>query len=89
MFRLYGIDGLIIDDPNALLKKIRSLISEENVSLILIEESLSKDVQDELKRIRLENPLPLILEMPDVTLEKPYIMRDYMAMLKEALGYGG
>ncbi len=86
MFMLLGLAGEVVGSAEELLSTVEKLASRDDVELILVERYLSGPVRDRLDSIRLERPLPLILEVPGLG-EEPRFRRDYMRLLKMALGY--
>ena len=64
---VYGIQGVkrvVITDPLEFMMKLREIVNERYVSMILVEEKFLDEFRDEIKRLKLDHPLPLIVGMP-------------------------
>ncbi len=63
-FRLAGASGIEVDSPESLLRETRRLVKSRDIGLILLDETLSIKVRQEISRIRAEHPTPIIYEVP-------------------------
>ena len=63
-FMLSGVIGNEVNNSNDALNKIKKIIKDDNIGLILISEDISKNIKEELTEIRNKNTIPLIYEIP-------------------------
>lgn len=63
--RLVGIDGVVVHTREALKQALDKVVSDGDIGILLLIERLAKQFPETVKDIRLNRPLPLIVEMPD------------------------
>lgn len=63
--RLAGIDGIVIHTRDEVLRELDSILQKREIGIILITEKLAALVGEEVKRLKLNLNLPLIVEIPD------------------------
>jgi V/A-type H+-transporting ATPase subunit F len=64
-FRLAGIEGILVKDKDDALRQMKKLQAAKDIGLLLITEKLAEKIKDEINRLKLENNLPIIIEVPD------------------------
>ncbi|HHY04650.1 MAG TPA: ATP synthase subunit F [Thermoanaerobacterales bacterium] len=64
-FRLAGIEGILVNDKDDALRQMKKLQAAKDIGLLLITEKLAEKIKDEINRLKLENNLPIIIEVPD------------------------
>ena len=83
-FRLAGVEGLEVSEPREALEKIKQLVSEGDVGLILVSQDLARGIRVQLAGIRKRRSVPLIYELPAPGAKPEQI--DYMQLVKEIVG---
>ena len=63
--RLAGVDGVVVHERNELREAIENAMSDKTVGIILLTEKFGREVPDLIDEIRLENTMPLLIEIPD------------------------
>jgi len=63
--RLAGINGVIVHEREEILIELNNLTSKKDFGIILITEKLASLVSEEIKKIKLNIGIPLIVEIPD------------------------
>jgi V/A-type H+-transporting ATPase subunit F len=63
--RLVGIDGKVVHTQEELKRELDEVMNDGDIGILLIIERLAKQFPETIKEIRLNRPLPLIVEMPD------------------------
>lgn len=81
--QLAGIQGIIVDSPNAALDEIKKLTDDSDVGLILVSDDISNPINDQLTNLRAEKST-LVFSLPAPGSEKAEV--DYRVMLKKILG---
>ncbi len=81
--QLAGIQGIIVDSPNAALDEIKKLTDDSDVGLILVSDDISNPINDQLTDLRAEKST-LVFSLPAPGSEKAEV--DYRVMLKKILG---
>jgi len=66
-FALAGLPGGVARTPEAARELLARGRSDPEVGLILITQRLAQEIQDEVNAARRERPVPLILEIPDLS----------------------
>jgi len=83
-FRLSGVKGIVVDDPDRAVDKIKQLAGRGGVALILISDKISKPIRHRVNIIKSERAVPLIYEVPAPGSNFEKIQ--YRDMLKQILG---
>lgn len=81
-FRMIGVEGETVDSPKKALEKIQQLLNDKEIGLILVGESLAKEIEDEL--LKLEKGLPVIVRVPDS--KNPQVKEKVLETLSKTLG---
>ena len=81
--QLAGIQGIIVENPNAALDEIKKLTDDSEVGLILVSDDISNPINDQLTELRAEKST-LVFSLPAPGSEKAEV--DYRVMLKKILG---
>lgn len=63
--RLAGINGVIVHDRESVLKELNGIVKNKEYGIILITEKLASLVREEVKKLKLNMNIPLIVEIPD------------------------
>ncbi|MCL2773091.1 MAG: V-type ATP synthase subunit F [Oscillospiraceae bacterium] len=63
--RLAGVDGIILHSGDEVEKKIKELITSEEIGIILVTEKLRLMCNEYISNIMLTHKKPLFLEIPD------------------------
>jgi vacuolar-type H+-ATPase subunit F/Vma7 len=83
-FVLSGVSGEYVSSPDEALGKIRKLVRDPQVGLIMVSDEVAKPLGAELTAIRMQRATPLIYEVPGPGSKKEKV--DYRAMLRSILG---
>ena len=83
-FALAGVQGVYVTSPEQALERLKSLVSDEEVGLIMMSDDVSKPIQDEITSIRAKRVVPLIYEVPSPGSKKQ--TTEYRTLLKQILG---
>lgn len=83
--RMVGITGSVVHTEEELKREIEKIILDSEIGIVLIMEQLSKKFPEVVKEIKLDRPLPLLVEIPDRhgTGRTPDFITAYV---KEAIG---
>lgn len=63
--RLVGVDGVVVHDQEALSAKLSEVLENPEIGILLITEELSNQFPEEIRDIKLNRRLPLVVEIPD------------------------
>jgi V/A-type H+-transporting ATPase subunit F len=63
--RLAGVDGVVVHELEEVKNALSSALKNTDIGIILITEKLGKLIEDEIKDIKLNYQIPLIVEIPD------------------------
>jgi vacuolar-type H+-ATPase subunit F/Vma7 len=83
-FVLAGANGEYAASPQEALEKIRLLIKDSKVGLIMVSDDIAKPIEDELTAIRSKMAVPLIYSVPGPGSKAEKV--EYRAMLRAILG---
>ncbi len=84
-YTLLGAIGIVVKNSEEMYQKLLEVAKREDIGLILLSESFSKKIRDEINDYRLKHPIPLILEIPSrLTKEKTYF--DYKEVVMKSMG---
>ena len=81
--QLAGIQGIVVEKPEAALDEIKKLTDDSDVGLILVSDDISNPINDQLTELRAEKST-LVFSLPAPGSEKAEV--DYRVMLKKILG---
>lgn len=82
-FQLAGVPGMITSTPEEALDKIKNLVNDETVGLVLVSDDIAGPITDELTALRAEKST-LVFALPAAGSTKTEV--NYRAMLKKILG---
>ena len=83
-FVLSGVEGEYVDRPEVALDRIRELVKDPKVGLIMVSDEVAKPIRGELMAVKSKKAVPLIYEVPGPG-SKPEKV-EYRAMLRAILG---
>ena len=83
-FVLSGVTGEYASSPAAALEKIRKLVLDPKVGLIMVSDEVAGPIREELTSVRSKRPIPLIYELAGPGSKKEKV--EYRAMLRAILG---
>ena len=63
--RLSGVEGIVLHSRDEVTEKLDSLVTDENIGVILITRKLVALAKDHVDEVRKKHQSPLILEIPD------------------------
>lgn len=82
-FMLSGVNGMPVSDSSSALQKVKSLVNDKEVGLILISNDIFESIDDEITDIRSAHPIPLIYQIPNPGSKMEEV--DYRALIKKVL----
>ena len=83
-FVLSGVTGEFVSSSGEALDRVRKLVANPDVGLIMISDEVSKPIRDDLTAIRTKKPIPLIYEVPGPGSKQEKV--EYRTMLRSILG---
>ena len=83
-FQLAGVQGVIAESPASGFDKIKKLMDDSSVGLILVSDDISKSMGDKLTTLRSKRSTPLVFELAAPGSKKSDV--DYRKLLKQILG---
>jgi V/A-type H+-transporting ATPase subunit F len=83
-FVLSGVSGEYASSSEDALAKIRSLLKNPDVGLIMVSSEIAKGIREDITQIRSKRPVPLIYEVPGPGSKQEKV--EYRAMLRSILG---
>ena len=63
--RLAGIDGVVVHERDALRQAFDTVLADKEIGIILLTEKLGGEFPEIIDDIRLNHPVPLLIEIPD------------------------
>lgn len=63
--RLAGVDGIVVHERGEIVDALKKAVSDSEIGVVLITELLVQKVPDIVRDIKLNNALPLLVEIPD------------------------
>lgn len=63
--RLAGVEGVVVHTKPEVEAALRSAINQKDIGVILITEKLGQLIPEEINDIKLNYPVPLLVEIPD------------------------
>ncbi len=63
--RLAGVDGVVVHEREEIVDALKQAVSDSEIGVVLITELLVQRVPDIIRTIKLNNALPLLVEIPD------------------------
>ncbi len=83
-FILSGVSGEYVSSPAEALGKVRKLVTDQKIGLIMVSNDVAKPIRDELTAMRTKRAVPLIYEVPGPGSKAEKV--EYRAMLRSILG---
>lgn len=83
-FVLAGVSGEYTSSPAEALERIRKLVTDQKIGLIMVSNDVAKPIRDELTAMRTKRAVPLIYEVPGPGSKAEKV--EYRAMLRSILG---
>jgi V/A-type H+-transporting ATPase subunit F len=67
-FRLAGVkEGYVVESPEEALERLREVVKEEDVGLVIMTERLVDRIRSEAEKLLEKRSFPLLVEIPDKT----------------------
>ena len=63
--RLAGIEGSVVHEAQAVSDELKKACSNPDIGIVLLTEKLGKLIPAEIRELKLNSPIPLIVEIPD------------------------
>lgn len=63
--RLTGVEGCIVHDKIQLKAQLDNVLTDKEIGILLITEKLSQEFSEVINDIKLNQTLPLVVEIPD------------------------
>lgn len=63
--RLAGVDGVVVHEREELREELERVLKDKSVGIVLLTEKLGREFPDIIDRFRLEQKMPLLIEIPD------------------------
>jgi len=85
-FKLAGVEGIEAASSKEALGAVRHLSRSKDVSLILLSDDYTRDLEDELTKIKATQTLPIIYSLPSPGATRVERV-EYRELLKKILGF--
>lgn len=63
--RLAGVDGVVVHERDELREAMEKVLHDKSIGIVLLTEKFGREFPDILDRFRLEQSIPLLIEIPD------------------------
>ncbi|MDR1017314.1 MAG: V-type ATP synthase subunit F [Lachnospiraceae bacterium] len=63
--RLAGVEGVHVHEREELREAIENAMADKSIGVILLTEKFGREFPDLIDKMRLDNSLPLLIEIPD------------------------
>lgn len=63
--RLAGVEGCVVHQADDVRRELQKAISDPQIGIILLTEKLGELIPDYIRELKLNVPVPLIVEIPD------------------------
>jgi V/A-type H+-transporting ATPase subunit F len=83
-FVLSGVSGEYVASSSEALDRVKKLVGNPQVGLIMISDEVSKPIREDLTAIRSKRAVPLIYEVPGPGSKQEKV--EYRSMLRSILG---
>jgi vacuolar-type H+-ATPase subunit F/Vma7 len=83
-FRLAGVEG-VVAGPDKALSRLEEVIGKKNAGIVLVTNTLARDLQARIMDINLNMLSPVIIEIPGID-DTEGFRRSAMSYIAEALG---
>ena len=84
-FRLAGIEGVVVDNKQALMEYVNKCLSDPEIGIILITEKLANLEHEKIYNLKLQNSKPLIVEVPSAG-EPFQLLNSITKYIRDAIG---
>ncbi len=83
--RLAGVEGAVVHEKEELKEELSKVLADKEIGIVLLTEKFGRDFPDLVNDVKLNNKLPLFVEIPDRhgTGRKPDFITSYV---NEAIG---
>lgn len=83
--RLAGVEGAVVHEKSELKEELLKVLADKEIGIVLLTEKFGRDFPDLVNDVKLNNKLPLFVEIPDRhgTGRKPDFITSYV---NEAIG---
>lgn len=78
--RLAGVEGAVVHKEKELKEAIEKVLADKEIGILLITEKFGRDFPEIIDKVKLNNKLPLVVEVPDRhgTGRKPDFITSYV-----------
>lgn len=63
--RLAGIEGCVLHTAEEVSEELDKVCSDKDIGIVLLTEKLGKLIPEKISSLKMNNPIPLIVEIPD------------------------
>lgn len=63
--RLAGIEGVVVHTAQEVTRELDNAFSSSDIGIILLTEKLGKLIPEKISNLKMNSPIPLIVEIPD------------------------
>lgn len=63
--RLAGVDGVVVHEREELREAMEKVLHDKSIGIVLLTEKFGREFPDIIDRFRLEQSIPLLIEIPD------------------------
>lgn len=84
-FRLAGVEGVVVHDRQKAEEELHKACRNHDIGIILITESLTEELEEEINKIKLDPKMPIVTIIPDrhgFRRSKDYITKN----IRESIG---
>lgn len=84
-FRLAGVEGVVVHEREKAEEELKKACNNPDIGIILITESLTEELEEEINKIKLDPKMPIVTTIPDrygLRRNKDYITRN----IRESIG---
>ncbi|MEE9585269.1 MAG: V-type ATP synthase subunit F [Nitrososphaerales archaeon] len=84
--QLAGVEGMEVSSSKEAFSKIKILMEEKDVGLVIVSDDFEKEIRDDLADLRLKHPVPLVYAVPAPGSAQEKI--EYRELIKRMLKIG-
>lgn len=63
--RLAGVEGCVVHEADEVEEALKNAMNNEEIAVVLLTEKLGRLIPDYIRELKLNKPMPLIVEIPD------------------------
>lgn len=63
--RLAGIEGCVVHSAEEVSKELDKIYADKDIGIVLLTEKLGKLIPEKIAGLKMNSPVPLIVEIPD------------------------